>query len=103
MLAAEGYDVTTVAEQSLSGSSDEMVFLVCRDEERALVTLDQDFAQTLRFAPDQSAGLIVLRIGGRITPPKIEICMRTLVTYLRSQRIERELWIVEPGRVRVHG
>ena len=103
LLALEGYDVMTVAEQRLSGSLDEDLFAICRNEGRALITLDQDFAQTLRFAPDQSAGLIVLRIGGRVTPGKIEVCMLTLVAFLRTRKIEQALWIVEPARIRVHG
>lgn len=101
-LAAQGYDVMTVDEQHLSGTTDQKLFVVCSEEGRALVTLDQDFAQTLRFVPDQSAGIIVLRTGGRVTPSGIEVCMRTLVALLQTQKIERALWIVEPGRVRIH-
>lgn len=101
-LAAAGFDVMTVVEQGLSGTSDQDLFVICRDEDRALVTLDQDFAQTLRFLPDQSAGIIVLRTGGRVTPSSIEVCLLTLLAFLKTQKIERALWIVEPGRVRVH-
>ena len=54
LLAADGHDVMTVADQSLQGEADEHIYEVCRKEARVLITLD------------------------------------------------RELWIVEPGRVRVH-
>jgi predicted nuclease of predicted toxin-antitoxin system len=101
-LAAEGHDVMTVLEQRLSGKGDQEIFEICSREDRALVTLDQDFAQTLRFAPNESAGIIVLRTGGRVTPSSIEVCMLTLLAFLRTQKMERALWIVEPGRVRVH-
>jgi predicted nuclease of predicted toxin-antitoxin system len=102
LLVADGHDVMTVSDQSLGGSSDESLFQVCCDEGRALVTLDQDFAQTLRFPPRTGRGLIVLRIGGRVTPGKIELCIQTLVQFAKSNDVDRSLWIVEPARVRLH-
>ena len=56
LLRAAGHDVATVHDQGMSGASDEALFAACRDEGRALITLDHDFGQVLRFAPDQSAG-----------------------------------------------
>jgi predicted nuclease of predicted toxin-antitoxin system len=102
ILIADGHDVMTVSEQSLGGAADEFLFGICCDERRALVRLDQDFAQTLRFAPERSSGIIVLRIGGRLSPSKIELCMRTLMHFAKSNDPTHSLWIIEPGRVRVH-
>jgi hypothetical protein len=51
----------------MSGASDEALFAVCRDEGRALITLDHDFGQVLRFAPHQSAGIVVLELRSRAT------------------------------------
>lgn len=33
----------TVTQQKLNGASDDLIYQVCRDEERVLVTLDHDF------------------------------------------------------------
>lgn len=68
LLKSEGHDVMTVREQGLGGTSDERLFEVCRDEERALVTLDRDFGQVMRFPPENSAGIVVLDQGPRATP-----------------------------------
>lgn len=43
----------TVREQHLQGSKDEVLFSVCAGEARALVTLDHDFGQVLRFPPEK--------------------------------------------------
>ena len=44
-----GYDVATVREEELQGSTDLRIYEVCRSENRCLVTLDLDFADVVRF------------------------------------------------------
>jgi predicted nuclease of predicted toxin-antitoxin system len=102
LLEADGHDVMTVAEQQMSGAEDERVFEVCQNEGRVLVTLDHDFGQTLRFPPEATAGIVVLECKGRVSPTMILGRMRELATALRTQQNQGELWIVEPGRIRIH-
>lgn len=86
----------------MSGAPDERVYEVCRDEGRVIVTLDHDFGQTLRFPPEVTAGIVVLECKGRVTPTMILARLTEFITLLRARPIESELWIVEPGRVRIH-
>ena len=102
LLEADGHDVMTVSEQRLSGTPDEQLFDICRDEKRALVTLDHDFGQTLRFPPEKTAGVVVLECGGRQSPAVIIARVEELVLYLRDNSVEGRLWILEPGRLRIH-
>jgi predicted nuclease of predicted toxin-antitoxin system len=67
-LASAGHDVSTVLDQRLSGVSDEMLFEICAREGRAIVTLDRDFGQVIRFPPETGAGIIVLELDSRATP-----------------------------------
>jgi Domain of unknown function (DUF5615) len=60
LLRAGGHDVMTVRDQRLHGVSDDVLFDVCVAERRALVTLDRDFGQILRFPPEESAGIVML-------------------------------------------
>jgi hypothetical protein len=101
LLEADGHDVMTVAEERLSGATDERIFHACRDEQRILITLDRDFGHVLRFPPEETAGIVVLENPGRLSPGVIIARIGELTSLLRSHPIERELWIVEPGRVRV--
>lgn len=102
LLEAEGYDVKTTAEQQMSGAKDQHIYEVCRDESRVLVTLDRDFGLTIRFPPEITSGIVVLECKGRLSPTSILARLTELTTLLRTRPIDRELWIVEPGRVRIH-
>jgi hypothetical protein len=102
-LIEAGHDVATVTGEGISGCEDTALYRTCRDEQRVLVTLDMDFANPLRFPPEDTPGIIVLR------PP------RPLLTLLHSAlanvlgRIETatesvagRLWIVEPTSIRIY-
>jgi predicted nuclease of predicted toxin-antitoxin system len=102
LLESEGHDVKTIAEQRMSGASDEQVYETCRDESRVLVTLDRDFGQIIRFPPERTAGIVVLECKGRLSSAMILARLAEFATLLRARPIDHELWIVEPGRVRIH-
>ena len=102
LLRVAGHDVATVYDQGMSGASDEALFAACRDEGRALITLDHDFGQVLRFAPHQSAGIVVLELRSRATTDALLDRLNAFLEVLERQPLGRELWIVEPGRVRIH-
>lgn len=94
--------MATVSGQRLSGASDETIFSGCADERRILVTLDFDFAQVLRFPPARAAGVVILSGPGRITAGLLDVLLAQLTAALPDQSIEGRLWIVEPGRIRIH-
>ena len=66
LLKVSGHDVMTVWDQGLEGVADEQLFEVCCAEARALVTLDRDFGQVMRFPPEKSAGIIILDVGPQV-------------------------------------
>lgn len=102
LLEGAGHDVATVVEEHLSGASDDRLYDVCRDEQRVLVTLDHDFGQILRFSPEAVAGIVILESPGRLSPARVVARLREFLAVLATRPIDRELWIVEPGRVRIH-
>lgn len=102
LLEAAGHDVSTVVEQEMSGTSDVALFNACRSEGRLLVTLDTDFAELIRFNPAGTAGIAVLRTPGRQSPSVIQARIESLIRALKADDITGSLWIIEPGRVRIH-
>jgi hypothetical protein len=102
LLTAAGHDVSTVFDQRMSGVDDERLFRTCASEERSLITLDHDFAQVLRFPPSQSAGVVVLELPARAGPDSLLERIREFLLVLQQRPLGKELWIVEPGRVRIH-
>jgi predicted nuclease of predicted toxin-antitoxin system len=99
-LAAEGHDVSTVHAQKMCGATDSELAVACAREERALVTLDLDFANALRFPPEAHAGIAVLRAGRLLTPEGLAAAVETLAVALKTSSLAHQLWIVEPGRIR---
>ena len=71
LLAEAGHDVATVPGEGMCSASDLESIRVCRDEERCLVTLDLDYANTLRFRPSDYRGIAVLRLPAR---PDLRVC-----------------------------
>jgi predicted nuclease of predicted toxin-antitoxin system len=102
LLRAAGHDAETVLQESLSGASDEALFRACVSEGRILLTLDIDFADVFRFPPHETAGIAVLRLPKQPSLALMESTVANLLRFLSSEPIQGRLWIVEPGRVRVH-
>jgi predicted nuclease of predicted toxin-antitoxin system len=102
LLKASGHDVVTVWDQDLHVITDEELFEICSAEGRALITLDRDFVQIPRFPPEESAGIVVLEVSPRATLRGILDRLRDFLAVLESRSIAGALWIVEPGRMRIH-
>lgn len=101
LLEHEGFDVDTVRDESLSGARDETIYQACRDSRRVLVTLDLDFANPLRFPPEPTEGIVIVRVPR----PLLSLIRSTLLSALpevKSNPPKGALWIVEPGRIRIH-
>jgi predicted nuclease of predicted toxin-antitoxin system len=94
------HDVATVREQGLGGASDADVFRVCANEERALITLDVDFADMRTYPPEPMAGIIVLRLGRQDKQTVVQVITRVAVL-LQSEPLKGLLWIVEEDKVRI--
>lgn len=102
VLREAGHDASTVYDQKLSGATDQAIYDVCRKEKRCLVTLDIDFGNVLRFPPEPTAGIAILRPPGRTIIKTVAMLARQLLTALGQESITGRLWIVEIGRIRVH-
>jgi predicted nuclease of predicted toxin-antitoxin system len=100
-LELAGHDVRTVVQQGMGGAGDSDLFETCKKERRALVTLDLDFSNVLAFPPGDTAGVVVLR-GRDALLRTIEVLIDNLSQALEHDDPTGKLWIVEPGRLRIH-
>jgi predicted nuclease of predicted toxin-antitoxin system len=100
MLRQAGHDATTVVQQHLAGSTDPQLAAVCQKEDRALVTLDMDFANIRAYPPPQYAGLIVLRLSRQDKPYVLSVFTK-IVPLLMVEPVRQRLWIVEEHRIRI--
>jgi predicted nuclease of predicted toxin-antitoxin system len=99
-LREAGHDVDTLVDEALSGLSDRAVIDAAVAARRALVTLDLDFADPVRFPPGETSGLIVLWVHDRPGRQDLDAVIERLVTALERADASGRLWIVEPTRVR---
>lgn len=99
---AAGHDIQTVRDQILQGCLDQNLYEVCCKEKRCLVTLDLDFADVTRFLPSSSSGIVVIRIPRNPSFALLEQLVRQFLQALTQMPVEKKLWIVEVGRIRIH-
>jgi len=97
-----GHDVQTVREQKLQGCPDQRLYEICCAENRCLVTLDLDFCDVTRFPPLRGQGIVVVRVPGNPSLVLLEELIRQFLRTLTMTALEKELWIVETGRIRIH-
>lgn len=99
-LTDAGHDVDTVHDEDLSGSSDLSVLDAATSANRALVTLDVDFANPIRFPPRRTPGIAVHRVHDRPGRRDLDLVVAELIVGLTRASLTGHLWIVEPDRIR---
>ncbi len=99
-LRLAGYDALTVLDQSMGGTLDGPLAIVCREEGRVLVTLDLDFSNIQTYPPSDHPGIIVLRL---MHQDKVHV-LKTLaaaIPCLTKEPLEGRLWIVDEQKIRI--
>ena len=97
-----GHDAISILDQRLGGGTDDSISDICRKEDRALVTLDLDFADIRAYPPQDYPGLIVLRLGRQDKLQVLEVIERMLPN-IEVEQLSGRLWIVENETIRVRG
>jgi len=100
LLRAAGHDARSVFDQALAGRPDSRIASICKQENRALVTLDSDFSDIRTYRPADYPGLLVLRLP-RQSVPEVTRVIRRLLEVLKTEDCRRQLWIVERERIRI--
>lgn len=81
---------------------DQNLYEVCCKEQRCLVTLDLDFADVTCFPSNATSGIVVIRTPRNPGIALLEQLVRQFLQALAQMPVERKLWIVEVGRIRIH-
>jgi len=102
LFRSAGHDVKSVLDEKIQGCSDQDLYEICCKEKRCLVTLDLDFADIIRFSPSSGNGIVVIRLP---INPSIVLLRQLINQFLKAldkTPLEKKLWIVEIGRIRIH-
>jgi len=100
LLRAAGMDVATVAGQGLLSAPDDTILGVCASEDRCVITLDTDFSNPLAYDPRRYAGIVLVRLPGRLRLSHLEQALAMVVEAARIGDVRGRLWIAEVHRVR---
>ncbi len=101
-LEEAGHQVSTVREERLQGSDDRLIARTCKDQGLCLITADLGFAQILEYPPNEYSGIIILRHPAP-TLAGMNLLVRQIAVALKTRSPLKRFWIVEPGRIRIHG
>ncbi len=102
ILADAGHDALTVHDQSMRGSKDLSLISRCKEEDRALITLDIGFADIRNYDHSQYPGIIVFRLQWQDKDHILSVISR-LMGLLETDELHGKLWIVDESRVRIRG
>ncbi|MGA3170265.1 MAG: DUF5615 family PIN-like protein [Chthoniobacteraceae bacterium] len=102
LLAGAGHDAITVHQQQLDGAPDPQIVEVCKQGSRALITADLDLSDIRQYPPEQSPGLIVLRLKEQTRANQLAL-LRRILPLLATTPLDGRLWIVEESKVRIRG
>jgi predicted nuclease of predicted toxin-antitoxin system len=100
LLRQHGHDALTVFEQGLRGESDTNIANLCRQEARAIITLDLDFADIRVYPPGDYEGIIVLRLNDQSRASVLRVLGR-IIPLLDAEPLAGQLWIVDEHQVRM--
>lgn len=99
-LSARGHPSETVESEGLRGCDDHSLALHCRQEDRAIITLDLDFADIRSYPPAGTPGIIVLRLRDQSKQSVLKVLQR-VDELLAQQPLTGRLWIVSDFDVRI--
>lgn len=99
-IEAAGHEAETAVAEGLGGAPDSQVLKAAIAEDRALVTLDLDFADFRRYPPAEAAGILVLRPHDQ-SVPQLMAALATALEVLEQEPLTGFLWIADTRRVRI--
>jgi predicted nuclease of predicted toxin-antitoxin system len=102
LLTARGHDAETIHSEALRGCDDAVLADRCKNEQRALITLDLDFGDIRTYPPSLYDGLIVLRVADQSRSNILQV-MERVIDALPHHPLEQRLWIVTNASIRIRG
>src|SRR5258707_10291647 len=97
-LREAGHDVVAIAEVA-KGATDEQVLERAVNEQRVLITEDQDFGELVYARGRSSAGVILVRFHNRARRAKPATVVEAVAKL--GSRLRNAFTVIEAGRVRI--
>ena len=102
ILNQAGQDALSAIDQQLAGCADATLAAICRQEARAIITLDLDSSDIRAYPPGDYSGIIVLRLS-RLDKHHLLAALQRFLPLLDREPLAGRLWIVDETTVRIRG
>jgi predicted nuclease of predicted toxin-antitoxin system len=100
LLRVKNFQADTVNEENLSGENDSNISIVCKKEDRILITLDLDFSDIRNYPPNEYPGFIVLRLKSQDKQSIISL-FNKFIPFIQRENIQNKLCILEENKIRI--
>ena len=102
LIRSQGYPAIDVRDVGLGAAIDEEVAQYARDHRLCLMTRDQDFGNVLNYPPSTMFGIVVINAPDAASRSLVLDMMQHFLGQTEIvEALERQLAVVELGRVRV--
>jgi len=99
-LRKEKFDVLSVFEEKLSGTSDEKILKMTQKEKRVVLTHDKDFGNLIRQPYQPHCGVILLRFRNQ-SPKNVILHLIPFLKKIKRVKIENRLVVFQEGKIRI--
>jgi len=99
-LRKEKFDVLSVFEEKLSGTSDEKILKMAQKEKRLILTHDKDFGNLIRQPYRSHSGVILLRLRNQ-SPQNVILHLIPFLKKIKIDKIRNRLVIFQEGKIRI--
>ena len=99
-LVQNGHDVKTVQQAGLSGHKDSDVLNIACQKEYIFLTRDMHFSNIFLFPPQDTHGIIVLKINPTTIPEVHNVLLKVLVKFTQ-ENLQKALVIVDRNKYRI--
>lgn len=99
LILERSFDCHSVHDEGISGGPDTTLLDLCRQENRHLLTLDLDFADIVRYPPEEHSGVIVLRLSSQ-SPSTVNKRLSEVLDTLTGLKLTGHLIVINDHRIR---
>ncbi len=99
-LSSQGYDIYRVSDRGMSRARDSEIVALALAEQRAIITMDLDFAAIIAKSGEQFPSAIIFRLDDA-TPENINSLLDRILPSITSDLEAGAIVIIEQERVRI--
>ena len=97
----KAYNIFHVRDIGLSDATDEVILSWAKEHRAVVVTRDFDFANILRFPPQEHFGVVVLKLVSGSNTMNIKEVLGAFIQSIEAPLLTKAVVIVEDGRYRI--